>query len=204
MKKKLLSFLFTCFTCLIVAQPVSDLYQYKKILSIGARQSVLESVSAELISQGFDASWTNLCNDTNDILQKFNARHYDVITFGRGVSAGNKKYLMQKFSAQHPGIVFVEGMAPIAGLLVDQVKQALTPVNDLITINWNESEITVNAPTPSRVVIKHYRLNWLFQSREKTLVDQEMKTGTVPFKKRGGRNFISVTINGMVFSVKGI
>lgn len=176
------------------------------VLSIGARKSILTGFSRALEQVGFQAHWTNNHTDTGYIINKYPPGEYDIVTFGRGVSAENKKLLQEEYARQHPGIRFVEGLAPIRDLLVDQVllaahQNAASPISVTHT-----GDLKVTTAHPCRLAVKRYHLNFLFQSSSDILFDQEVKSGpvTIPYKKKWGRNFIVIRVDDQVVHIQNL
>jgi hypothetical protein len=178
-------------------------YAGRKVLSIGARKKVLIKFSEELSKEGFSATWTDHM-DPEFVLNEFNAENFDVITFGRGVSSENNRIYREKFSRQKPSITFVNGLAPISNLLVDQVKLAIgLPTDVPVFVHLCAGGLRIISPAPGKVTVKQYVLSWLFHAREKIIFDKLVSKGefTIPVEKKGGKNFVVAKMNGVVFFV---
>lgn len=187
---------------------MESMYVGKKVLSIGARERVLTALSEELKRHGFSAVWTNRYDDVPFLTGQFHAGDFDIIAFGRGVSADNKQRLKQVYKEQNPDIRFVDGLAPITNLLVDQVKLACLP-DHYTPINMemdNDSGIVVESQADCRLTIKHYTLNRLFQSKEKVAADQHIDKGSYrfPVKTSRGRNFLVAVQDGIVTKIMSL
>lgn len=140
----------------------------------------------------------------------FNASDFDIIAFGRGVSPENKQRLKQTYKEQNPKIQFVDGLAPITNLLVDQIKWACVPdhessIKAKVTFD-GANGIRVETRTSCRLTVKHYTLNWLFQSKERVVADQQIDGGTYRFslKPSRGRNFLVIMQDGMVSEIRAL
>jgi hypothetical protein len=172
----------------------TSVYAGKRVLSIGARRRVLEALSEALRREGFSAVWSDRYADVPYLIREFEASAFDVIAFGRGVSPENRRRLKEVFLGQNPDVNFVEGFAPITNLLVDQIKCAFMPDHVMPVVVRRDSTggLVVESRERCRLRIKHYRLNWLFQTRESMLADQPIEGGTYrfPVKRSGGRRFI--------------
>ena len=84
-------------------------------LLLGARQDVMNAVLAELKQIGIEArGTTNL--DTAAL--EFNAREFDVIAFGGGISNDVRERLKNEFTTQHPQVVLLDVFAPVAILQI--------------------------------------------------------------------------------------
>ena len=182
-----------------------SVYAGKHVLSIGARQRVLEKLSEALKNEGFSAVWTNRYTDVPYLIREYHASAFDVIAFGRGVSLENRHRLKEEYRTQNPDVKFVDGLAPITNLLVDQIKCAFMPNHVVPVVVRRDSSdgLVVESRERCRLRIRHYGLNWLFQSRESVLADQPIDEGMYrfPVKRSGGRQFIVAEQDGYVTDV---
>lgn len=181
------------------------IYKGKRVLSIGARKRVLKRFSEALMNQGFHAVWTTYNANIDAILSEFNATDFDVITFGRGVSSSDKQTLKQRFREQNEKIEFVDGLAPITNLLVEQIKLACMPRNHKqIRLEFdNKGNIVIENQASCYVTVKQYTLNWLYQSKEVTIIEKQLGSGIFrfPIKMTLGSNFIVVIQDGVVSNI---
>lgn len=96
----------------------------RRVLVIGRSQLVLDDIIAGLHDLGHTAEATN--DFFSDITGRFNPNELDLIVLGGGVPPDRKAELMQEISAINPQAAFVQGLAGIPGLIVNQVQGAFT------------------------------------------------------------------------------
>ncbi len=93
----------------------------RNVLLIGKSQLVLDGALAGLRELGYKAEATN---DFADITARFDAREIDLAVFGGQVPPDLKAELREEISAINPRVIFVQGLAGIPGLIINQVKGA--------------------------------------------------------------------------------
>lgn len=181
----------------------NEIYKGKRVLSIGASKRVLTKFSKALDKEGFIAQWTNNYDNVEQTTQQFHALNFDVIAFGRGVSDKNRKIFKERFSAQHPAISFVDGLAPITNLLIDQIKLALKPRESTkLSIAFSPGgNVEINSGNAVFLTAKLYRLNWLFQKQEKIIFNEFCNGKTIIVPKQRGKRFLVVKENDTVLEV---
>jgi hypothetical protein len=92
-----------------------------QVLLVGRSRKVLRKLSTALAEDGIRST----CDQTAaEALRHLAARPFDLIAFGREVSARDKKRIRESALQRDPGVIFVNGLAPVTGLLVAQVKTA--------------------------------------------------------------------------------
>jgi hypothetical protein len=91
------------------------------VLIVGRSQAVLADTIALLTDRGYTASATNRFGD---VLAEFPLRDLDLVVFGGQVPAATREQLTAGIAAVSPGVIFVAGLAGIAGLIVAQVEGA--------------------------------------------------------------------------------
>jgi hypothetical protein len=91
------------------------------VLLIGKSQLVLDDAVAGLRDLGYKAEATN---DFADVTARFDIKEIDLVVFGGQVPPGRKAELRAQLSAINPRAVFVQGLAGIPGLIVNQVERA--------------------------------------------------------------------------------
>jgi hypothetical protein len=92
------------------------------VLLIGKRKSVLTRLASELQKEGLSVQWTNNYATAHT---DFRPSRFDLVIFGRGVDDRNRLRLQTIYQARNPEIIFLEGIAPIIPLLVNQIRYAL-------------------------------------------------------------------------------
>jgi hypothetical protein len=90
-------------------------------LLIGKSQLVLDHAVAGLRDLGYKAEATN---DFTDVTARFDANKIDLVVFGGQVPPDRKTELREEIAAINPRVIFVQGLAGIPGLLVNQVHGA--------------------------------------------------------------------------------
>jgi hypothetical protein len=94
-----------------------------RVLLIGKSQLVLDESVAGLRGLGYKAEATN---DFADITGRFDVTEIDLVVFGGQVPADRKGELREEIRTINSGAIFVQGLAGIPGLIVNQVQGAFT------------------------------------------------------------------------------
>jgi hypothetical protein len=182
-------------------------YKGRSILCIGSSRKVLSRLAEELGKEGFHADYLNAYRNRQRVVQQYQDGQYDLIAFGPGVTAADKVALMQEFNVLNPDVRFIEGLAPIAGLVVDQVKQEYHNYNNRndIVLDWvHKDELTIRIAHAGSLVIYHYRLSWLQRSSGTIIFQGTVEAGAIRipfFKRNSGKNFIVIHKDGKVVTV---
>jgi hypothetical protein len=92
-----------------------------RILVVGRSPSVLLETVDILRGKGYAA---NATNQFDDVLDDYDPIGIDIVVFGGMVPAETKQYLREEFSARNPDVIFVQGLAGIAGLVAAQAEGA--------------------------------------------------------------------------------
>jgi hypothetical protein len=95
----------------------------RSVLLIGKSQLVLEDTVARLRDLGYKAEATN---DFSDVTGRFDSHEIDLVVFGGQVPPDRKAELKAEIGAINPRLIFVQGLAGIPGLIVNQVRGAFT------------------------------------------------------------------------------
>jgi hypothetical protein len=93
----------------------------RSVLLIGKSQLVLDDAVAGLRDLGHTAEATN---DFSDVTARFDVRTIDLVVFGGQVPSDRKAELKEEIGAINPRVIFVQGLAGIPGLIVNQVQGA--------------------------------------------------------------------------------
>jgi hypothetical protein len=93
----------------------------RRVLVLGKSQLVLDEVVARLGDVGHTAQATN---DFSDVIERFDVREIDLVVFGGRVPPDRKAELSEEIAAINPGVIFVQGLAGIPGLIVEQIQGA--------------------------------------------------------------------------------
>jgi hypothetical protein len=126
----------------------------RSVLLIGRSQRVLDETVAGLHELGYKAEATN---DFADVTGRFDARKLNVVVFGGQVPPQRRAELNEEIRAINPQIMFVQGLAGIPGLIVNQVNGAfaarqLDPTA-APTITHQERSIRLTLPDPADVKV---------------------------------------------------
>jgi hypothetical protein len=107
----------------------------KRTLVIGRSPEVNRSVVEPLLDAGIDVQGSTQPENASRL---FDARHFDLIAFGRGVPDPLGDRLKREFEAQNPGIRFVDVFAPVAvkQILAALARDPLSPefIRDITTV----------------------------------------------------------------------
>jgi hypothetical protein len=95
----------------------------RSVLLIGKSQLVLDESVVGIRDLGYKAEATN---DFTDIAGRFHAKEIDLVVFGGQVPPDRTVELREEIEAINPGVIFVQGLAGIPGLIVNQVQGAFT------------------------------------------------------------------------------
>jgi hypothetical protein len=95
----------------------------RSVLLIGKSQLVLDDAVAGLRDLGCEAEGTN---DFTNITGRFDVAKIGVVVFGGQVPPDRKAELREEIGAINPRVIFVQGLAGIPGLIVNQVQGAFT------------------------------------------------------------------------------
>src|SRR5215216_6830925 len=90
-------------------------------LLIGKSQRVLDDAVAGLRDLGYKSHGTN---DFSDITGRFDVANIDLVVFGGQVPPDRKAELREEIGAINPQVIFVQGLAGIPGLIINQIQGA--------------------------------------------------------------------------------
>jgi len=93
----------------------------RSVLLLGKSQRVLADSVAGLRDLGYRAEGTN---DFVDVTGRFDVRALDLIVFGGRVPQDRKAELTDEIRAINPQVIFVQGLAGIPGLIINQIQGA--------------------------------------------------------------------------------
>jgi len=184
----------------------------KTILLIGRRKALLRKLASALDEAGYPAEWTN---DMENSSQKFDGSRFSLVAFGRGVSEVNKQVQKKNFSHQNQVMLFVDGLAPIIPLLVDQVNNCFyqhsgktKPVSAARVESGDKLVLYISLSENSEVEVRIYILDFLFRSHEHHLLKKSFLKGDHRLEvdqssiSRQRRKFIVVKANNDVICVQ--
>jgi hypothetical protein len=93
----------------------------RSVLVLGRSQLVIDDAVAGLHELGYTAQATN---DFADITRRYDVVDIDLVVFGGQVPPDREAALKQEIGAINPHVIFVEGLAGIPGLIVNQIQGA--------------------------------------------------------------------------------
>ncbi|MDJ0363129.1 hypothetical protein [Rhodococcus sp. H29-C3] len=184
-----------------VAEPPRD----QRVLVIGLSPVKNEDVVASLRELGIDAVG---CTEPDTAAERYDARQFKVIAFGRGALGPGAERLKHAFSDQDPRVGFVDAFGPIA---VAQVAAAIqrspgSPalVEDLtFTLHDRGGQVTATVLTTCHICVSLYHQPTQ-ESLEKTvLLDADVAEGrmTCPLSDTNlsGAYSLVAVVNGEEF-----
>ena len=128
----------------------------RSVLLIGKSQLVLDESVIGLRELGYKAEGTN---DFTDITDRFEVNEIDLVVFGGQVPPDRKAELREEIGAIKPGLIFVQGLAGIPGLIVNQVQGAFTAIHQdpsrapTYTPDDHSIRVTLANPTDVKVIV---------------------------------------------------
>lgn len=151
----------------------------QRALVIGLSPVKNEEVVTSLRDLGIDAVG---CTEPDTAAERYNARQFTVIAFGRGALGPRADRLKQAFSDQDPGVCFVDAFGPIA---VAQVAAALqrhpgSPVlvdNLTFAPDGHGGQIQARALAACHITVTLYRQPNQGPLKESCLLDADVTEG---------------------------
>jgi hypothetical protein len=95
----------------------------RSVLILGRSQLVIDDAVAGLRDLGYTAQATN---DFADITGRYDVEHIDMVVFGGQVPPAREADLKEEIGAINPQIMFVQSLAGIPGLIVNQIQGAFS------------------------------------------------------------------------------
>ena len=126
----------------------------RSVLLIGKSQRVLDESVASLRDLGYKAEATN---DFADVTGRFDTRTLDLVVFGGQVPPDRKAELRAEIGAINPRVIFVQGLAGIPGLIVNQVQGAFAANHEGVarapTYTPDDRSIRLSLANPADVTV---------------------------------------------------
>lgn len=94
----------------------------RSVFVLGASQRVLDDTVAGLRDLGYDAQASN--DFFSDIPGRFQTTGIDLVVFGTRLPPERQAELKEQISATNPGVIFVDSLGGIPGLIASQVQEA--------------------------------------------------------------------------------
>jgi hypothetical protein len=181
----------------------------RSVLLIGKSQLVLDESVAGLRELGYKAEGTN---DFTDIIDRFDVKSADLVVFGGQVPRDRKAELREEIGAINPRVIFVQGLAGIPGLIINQVRGAFTAnqqdARRAPTYGPDDRSIRLTLPGPADVkVIVWWQTSFVPpdpKSDSLLLLDDELSGGdhaiTVPDHVPAKAAFATVEIDAAIYA----
>ncbi|HWO72316.1 MAG TPA: hypothetical protein VNN21_02025 [Dehalococcoidia bacterium] len=171
---------------------------------------MLEKLAEALRAEGMSVRWVDDAAQAGTL----DGADFDVAAFGRGIDAATRNDLRKALSARNPKLAFVEGLAPIIPLLVDQVlyarAEAAGAPRALADFAWQEGgklEFSFRLDRDCEVEIDLHHLNPLYMARRVSLYRGRQPAGECRIATgrrlpRFGESYVSVRAEGRVAAVE--
>ncbi|MBC8034787.1 MAG: hypothetical protein H7Y03_11620 [Chitinophagaceae bacterium] len=186
----------------------ATIYKRKRVFSIGEKSSVLAKLSAALENSGFSTKWSNKSSNVNALVQDFHGNHFDLVLFGRGIKPENKKLITQRFRSQNEQLIFIDALAPLSELMVDQVKLAFVQEAGKMPciVHTDSKALSIEILEDCQLQVRSYEQKWLARTSENLLLSARLQGGTfsVPLKPSSGKQFLVVSVDDVVIFIKEI
>jgi hypothetical protein len=149
----------------------------RRVLLIGKRAAVLIRLAAALRAKGIEVDQTQ--DPTGAGVDP--RAGYGVAAFGRAVRPADRERIRRRLAEADPDVVFVDGYAPVIGLLVAQCEQALDRrplgLRAIVDASVRGGIVDLELRAPCRLRITSYRLDALYRTRTRDLFDQPVQAG---------------------------
>jgi hypothetical protein len=125
----------------------------ERVLIIGRSPSVILDAADILRRKGFHADATN---QFDEVLAEYDTRNINVVVFGGMVPLGAKQYLREEISKVNSHVIFVQGLAGIAGLIAAQVEGVTSTAGDDNGVAYDTAKraVELTLQEPARVVVE--------------------------------------------------
>ncbi len=121
------------------------------VLVIGRSQRVLDEILAGLHELGYSAQATN--DFFADIPARFDPAKLDLVVFGGAVPPERKAELRQQIASINPAVAFVQGLAGIPGLIIDQIRGAFAAERPSYSVSGRSIQLTLAEPHTVNVTV---------------------------------------------------
>jgi hypothetical protein len=179
----------------------------RRVLLIGKSQLVLDESVACLRDVGYKAEATN---DFADVTGRFDVKEIDLVVFGGQVPADRKAELRDEIGAINPGVIFVQGLAGIPGLIVRQVQGAFTANHQdptrAPTYTPNDRSIRLTLASPADVKVTVWWQTAFVppdpRSESLLLLDDQLASGdhAIPVHVPPNAAFATVLVDGAIYA----
>jgi len=124
----------------------------ERVLIVGRSPSVLVEAVDKLRARGYTA---NATNQFGQILADYDVTDLDLLVFGGMVPPDTKEHLRKEISARNPHVMYVQGLAGIAGVITAQVESIGSPdTTDDIVYDAESRAVRVDLDAPAHVTVE--------------------------------------------------
>jgi hypothetical protein len=185
------------------ASPTNHL---SRILVVGRSPSVLADTVEILRGKGYAADATN---QFGRVLDHYDAEDIDIVVFGGMVPADTKQRLRLQISERNAHVLFVQGLAGIAGLIAAQVEGMVTASEaDDSRVVYDEEQrlVHLTLPKAARVRVEAWWATSFTPPEPKStsmqVLDAELEEGShsiaLPAEVPPVASFLAVTVGSAV------
>ena len=175
-----------------------------RVLVVGRSPKVLVEVVERLRDRGYAA---NATNQFDRVLADYDVTSLDVLVFGGMVPAQTKQHLREQVHNLNPEVVFLQGLAGIAGVIAAQVRSVAS--DDLtagVSFDDVERTLRVTLEAPAHVTVEAW---WATSftppeptSTSMTVCDDSFSAGcqviAIPDEVPAVASFAAVTVDELV------
>lgn len=124
--------------------------QRPRVLVVGRSPGVLLDAVRILREKGYAVDATN---QFDRVLADYDPAEIDLVVFGGMVPPATKHSLREEFAAGNDAVVFVQGLAGIAGVIAAQVEEVTAAGVDEILYDLEERVLRLDLGVPAQAVI---------------------------------------------------
>jgi hypothetical protein len=181
----------------------------KRVLLAGKSLLVLKTTVDMLGERGYEAESTD---DFDDIAAQFDLRQFDLVVFGGQVPQDKRTEMQHVILGLRPDVEFVQGLAGIPGLIVQQIEGAFAAQRGDVALapSYNASNRTINLllDRPAMVTVTAWWQTSFVPpdplSDSQVLVSERLSAGkhaiALPSKVPGKASFASIRIGRAIYA----
>lgn len=182
---------------------VTNTTQTVRVLLVGKRARILDELGRALRDEGLSVrEETDVDRARQSIGQGAGGAAVDVLALGRAVNAAKRDDLVMTMRAANPRVKIVDGMAPIAPLLIAQIHEALdTPppgarIVEGAVYEPSDNRFVVALRRPATVEVTLHRLDPLYRAIEIEIYRGPLGRGRqhLPILRRIGRGELFLVV----------
>jgi hypothetical protein len=127
-----------------------DAMSRERVLLIGRSRRVLDDAVAGLVALGYEAEGTN---EFEAVPGRYDAGQIDLVVFGGAVPPDLKAELRDELARANPSLIFVDGLAGIPGLIVNQVRGAFGAAERVAKFRADDRSIRLSLEDSAHVKV---------------------------------------------------